>query len=517
MRKLFGFHGGIHPPAHKTESTVRPIVRAPLPKKLVLPLKQHTGDHALAMVKIGDTVLKGQMIAAPASGISAAVHAPTSGRVIAIDSRPVPSADGHQDICVSIEVDGKDQAVTFTAFDFAQKTHAEALDYLRVMGVVGLGGAVFPSAAKLVAGHATPIHTLVINGSECEPYISCDSMLMRERADDVVRGVALLQQLCEARDAIIAIEDNKPEAIATMQAAVKRHGGGIEIATLPTVYPSGGAKQLIKLLTDIEVPGDRHAPEYGVQCFNTGTAYSIFRAIDLGEPVMTRIITVTGNVRTPQNYEACLGMSLRDLLALAVEEKDTDGHIVGGPLMGYRIDHTDLPLVKAANCVIATSKRLFPQAEPALPCIRCGQCVEACPAELLPHDMYWYAKAKNLDRAADYSVRDCIECGACNYVCPSRIPLVQYFKQAKSALHKQSKAHAFAEASRERYEHREERLARLESERAARVASHINSSTPLDAGNAVHDDQALKDAAVQAALARARARRERHARNEPPS
>ncbi|MDQ3260035.1 MAG: electron transport complex subunit RsxC [Pseudomonadota bacterium] len=516
MRKLFDFHGGIHPPAHKTESTVRPIVRAPLPKRLVLPLKQHAGDSAIPTVQVGDAVLKGQIIASPASTMSAAVHAPTSGRVIAIDRQLVPSADGHHDLCISIDVDGEDRSVAFAPFPMAHKTRAEVLGYLRAMGVVGLGGAVFPSAAKIAADHGMPIHTLIINGSECEPYISCDSMLMRERADDVARGVALLQQLCDARDAIIAIEDNKPEAIATMQGAAKRHGGGIEIVSLPTVYPSGGAKQLIKLLTDIEVPGGRHAPEYGVQCFNSGTAYSIFRAIDLGEPVMTRIITVAGNVRTPQNYEACLGTSLGELLALAVEESDTDGHIVGGPLMGYRIGRTDLPLVKAANCVIATSKRLFPPAQPALPCIRCGQCVEACPAELLPHDMYWFAKAKNFDRAADYSVRDCIECGACNYVCPSRIPLVQYFKQAKSELNKQAKAEAFADASRERFEHREQRLARLESERAAPVGSQLNGSTPTLASNAIQDDQALKDAAVHAALVRARARRERHALDDTP-
>ena len=517
MRKLFGFHGGIHPPAHKTESTVRPIIHAPLPKRLVLPLKQHAGDSAIAMVRVGDTVLKGQMIASPASRMSAAVHAPTSGRVVSIDRHAVPSADGHHDICISIEVDGEDKSVLFTPFPFEQKTRTEVLDYLRLMGVVGLGGAVFPSAAKLAADHGSTIHTLIINGSECEPYISCDSMLMRERADDVVRGVALLQKLCDARDVIIAIEDNKPEAIATMQAATKRHGGGIEIVSLPTVYPSGGAKQLIKLLTDIEVPGGRHAPEYGVQCFNSGTAYSLFRAIDLGEPVMTRIITVTGNVRTPKNYEACLGTSLGELLALAVEENDTDGHIVGGPLMGYRIGSTDVPLVKAANCVIATSPRLFPQAQPALPCIRCGQCVEACPAELLPHDMYWFAKAKNFERAADYSVRDCIECGACNYVCPSRIPLVQYFKQAKSELSKQAKTQAFADVSRQRYEHREARLTRLETERAARVAAHTNGTSLNETSDAGQTDEALKDAAVQAALARARARREHYPRDDTSS
>ena len=517
MRKLFDFHGGIHPPAHKTESTVRPIVHAPLPKRLRLPLKQHAGEAAIPVVQVGDSILKGQMIARAPSAMSAAVHAPTSGIVVAIDRHAVPSAVPHDDLCISIEVDGLDKSVGFTPFPFTEKTRGEVLEYLATMGVVGLGGAVFPSAAKLAADHGTAIHTLIINGSECEPYISCDSMLMRERADDVLRGVELLQKICGARDAMIAIEDNKPEAIAAMQAAGQRHRGGIEIVSLPTVYPSGGAKQLIKLLTDIEVPGGRHAPEYGVQCFNSGTAYSIFRAIDLGEPVMTRIITVTGNVRTAQNYEACLGTPLRELLALAVEESDTDGHIVGGPLMGYRIDNTDLPLVKAANCVIATSPRLFPQAEPALPCIRCGQCVEACPAELLPHDMYWYAKAKNFERADDYSVRDCIECGACNYVCPSRIPLAQYFRLAKTELSRQEKAQSFADDSRERYDHRQARLARLATDRAVNVAERTNGTTQNGMGDAAQSDQSVKDAAVQAALARARARRESQSSNDTSS
>lgn len=507
MRKLFGFHGGIHPPAHKTESTVRPIMHAPLPTRLILPLKQHAGEAAIPTVQIGDHVLKGQTIGTPASKMSAAIHAPTSGTVIAIDRHSVPSADGHSDFCITIEADGKDQAINFTPFPFAEKTRAEVLDHLQAMGVVGLGGAVFPSAAKLSADHGQAIHTLVINGSECEPYISCDSMLMRERPDDVVLGVALLQQLCDARDVIIAIEDNKPEAIAAMQTAVKRHGGGFQIVTLPTMYPSGGAKQLIKLLTDIEVPGGEHAPEYGVQCFNSGTAYSIFRAITLGEPVMTRIITVTGNVRTPQNYEACLGMSFRELLNLAVEESDTDGHIVGGPLMGYRIDSPDMPLVKAANCIIATSKKLFPPAQPALPCIRCGQCVEACPADLLPHDMYWHAKAKNLGRAADYSVRDCIECGACNYVCPSRIPLSQYFKQAKVELAGRAKENAFADSSRQRFEQREQRLARYESDRAVNVSAHTQGASIGATPDTSENETALKNAAVQAAFTRARARR----------
>ena len=506
MRKLFNFHGGIHPPAHKTESTIRPIVTAALPAQLVLPLKQHAGDAAIPVVIVGDLVLKGQIIGQAASALSAAVHAPTSGKVTAIAQQSVPSADGHQDLCITLSVDGEDRSVDFTPFPFAQKTRAEVLDYLRNMGVVGLGGAVFPSAAKLAADSDAPVQTLIINGSECEPYISCDSMLMRERAADVVRGVALLRALCRARDVIIAIEDNKPEAIAAMQAAVDKDANGMRIVALTTIYPSGGAKQLIKILTDIEIPAGHHAPAYGVQCFNSGTAYSIFRAIDLGEPVMTRIVTITGNVDTPQNYEARLGTSLQELLALAGQGADTDGHIVGGPLMGYRIPSPDLPLVKAVNCVIATSPKLFPAPKPALPCIRCGQCVEACPAELQPHDMYWFAKTKNFEKAKDYAVTDCIECGACNYVCPSRIPLAQYFKYAKQELRLIDLAQHNAEISQQRFERREERLARLEGERSARVAALTHGETNGSAQPTA--DNAVKEAAVQAALARARARRD---------
>ncbi len=506
MRRLFKFHGGIHPPAHKTESTERPIVTAPLPAQLVLPLKQHAGDAAIPRVAVGDRVLKGQIIGHAASALSAAVHAPTSGRVTAVDRQPVPSADGHQALCITISVDGEDRSIDFTPFPVTQKTRIEVLEYLCNMGVVGLGGAVFPSAAKLAADGDAPVQTLIINGSECEPYISCDSMLMRERADDVVRGVALLRSLCQAREVIIAIEDNKPEAIATMQSAVNKDASGMRIVALTTIYPSGGAKQLIKILTDIEIPAGHHAPAYGVQCFNTGTAYSIFRAIDLGEPVMTRIVTITGNVNKPQNYEACLGISLQELLARAGQAADTDGYIVGGPLMGYRISSPDLPLVKAANCVIATSAKLFPATKPALPCIRCGQCVEVCPAELQPHDMYWFAKTNNFEKARDYAVTDCIECGACNYVCPSRIPLAQYFRHAKKELHQIDHAQRNADISRQRFERREERLARLEGERSAQVVTLTHGDADGNARSAT--DKAVKEAVVQAALARARARRD---------
>ena len=505
MRKLFKFHGGIHPPAHKTESTEHAITLAPLPAHLVLPLKQHAGDAAIPLVALGDRVLKGQAVARAASPFSAAVHAPTSGQVTAIAPRPTPNPDGHDDVCITIAVDGEDRSVSFTPFPLVQKSRSETLDYLRDMGIVGLGGAVFPSAAKLAADGDAAVNTLIINGSECEPYISCDSMLMRERANDVVRGVAILRTLCQAREVIIAIEDNKPEALAAMRAAVDQDGSGIQIVSLTTIYPSGGAKQLIKILTNIEIPAGHHAPEYGVQCFNTGTAYSIFRAIDLGEPVMTRIVTITGNVNTPQNFEARLGTSLKTLIDLTGNKSDTDGHIVGGPLMGYRITTPDLPLVKAVNCVIATSPKLFPAAKPALPCIRCGQCVEACPAELQPHDMFWFAKTQNFEAARDYAVKDCIECGACNYVCPSRIPLVQYFKRAKHELHRIDHGQRQADVSRQRVERREDRLTRLANERNQRVVALTQGETNSSAEEPQMD---VKTAAVQAALARARQRRD---------
>ncbi|MDH2917031.1 MAG: electron transport complex subunit RsxC, partial [Gallionella sp.] len=317
MRTLFSFHGGVHPPTHKTESTGTPIAQTPLPSQLLIPLSQHVGNRAVPIVQVGERVLKGQKIGRPEGKLSSAVHASTSGTVTAIDMQLVAHHSGLPDLCVTLIPDGKDEWIQHNGVDIAHTSHSDLRHLLRKAGVVGLGGAVFPSDLKTDAHHHK-IKTLVINGAECEPYITCDDMLMRERAADVVRGAEVLRELLQAEEVLIGIEDNKPEAVAAMQLAVEQgKHNKMEVLSVPTMYPSGGAKQLIRILTGIEVAAGVRSTEMGVQCFNVATAYSVWRALAHGEPLISRIVTITGNVEHAQNFEVLIGTPLNELVALA--------------------------------------------------------------------------------------------------------------------------------------------------------------------------------------------------------
>ena len=487
MKKLFRFHGGIHPVQHKEQSTRRPIVLAPLPKRLVVPLQQHAGPAATAIVKPGDKVLKGQTIGQAQVHASVAVHAPSSGEVLAVDMQTLPHPSGLAGLCVTMAPDGAERAVEYAPSDYRNLGPTRLREELRKAGVTGLGGAAFPSHIKLDSGRHK-VHTLVINGAECEPYITCDDLLMRERAGQIVRGIEILQFMLGADRVLVALEDNKPEALAAMQGAVSNSGLHIDIVKIPTIYPSGGAKQLIKILTGIEVPDGKRVFEYGVQCFNTGTAYSIHRALNLGEPVMSRVVTIAGNVEQAQNFEALIGTPVAELTSLAQDRADSDGYIMGGPLMGFPLPSRHVPIVKATICILATSSKLFPPRSPEMPCIRCGQCADACPADLQPHELYWFAKSRNFDKARAYALFDCIECGACSYVCPSHIPLVQYYRFAKSEITAQDRERAAADSARERHNLRQLRLQREQAEPPA-----------VDANEATNAKQALIKAAIEKA------------------
>ncbi|MFA6971530.1 MAG: electron transport complex subunit RsxC, partial [Gallionella sp.] len=472
MRTLYQFHGGIHPPTNKTQSNQTPIKQAALPSKLTIPLHQHVGNSARPVVEAGQRVLKGQIIGAPEGHLSSAVHAPTSGTIAAIDMQLVAHPSGIPDLCISMIPDGRDEWVALESCnDWRQLSHTELRHRLRQAGVVGLGGAVFPSDMKLYA-HKHKIKTLVLNGAECEPYITCDDLLMRERATEILLGVEMMRELLYAEEVLIGIEDNKPEAIAAMRAAVEagKHER-MEVIAVPTVYPGGGAKQLIRVLTGIEVAAGVRSTNLGVQCFNVGTAYSAWRAIRHGEPLISRIVTVTGNVSRPQNFEALIGTPMEELVAQADQLPGTTGYIMGGPMMGVLMPSLQVGLIKATNCIIAASSKLFPPALTALPCIRCTRCADVCPAELQPQELYWFSKAKNLDKAEDYHLFDCIECGACSYVCPSNIPLVQYYRFAKSEIWAQEASKKAADAARERHEFRESRLEREKREKAEKLAA----------------------------------------------
>ena len=476
MRSLFKFHGGVHPPEHKAESTCTPIAQAGIPSRLVIPLHQHAGNSAKPVVQAGARVLKGQVIGKPDGRFSCTVHASTSGTVGAIDMQLVAHPSGLPDLCITIVPDGKDEWIAHRGADYTQASHSELRHILRHAGIVGLGGAVFPSDLKAYS-HKHRITTLVINGAECEPYITCDDMLMRERAAEIVQGAEMLRFMLEAEEVLIGIEDNKPEAIAAMRQAVlegkHEHMGVIAV---PTLYPSGGAKQLIRVLTGIEVAAGVRSTEKEVQCFNVATALGIYRTIQFGEPLLSRIVTVTGNVANAQNFEVLIGTPVDELVALSGLLPDTSRYIMGGPMMGVPLHSAHVPVVKATNCIIAASDKLFPPAPPAMPCIRCIRCADVCPADLQPQDLYWFAKAREFGKAQEYSLFDCIECGACSYVCPSHIPLVQYYRFAKSEIWARERDKKAADDARERFEYRQYRIEREKQERAGKLAARTNAA-----------------------------------------
>ena len=471
-KEIFPFHGGVHPPENKAQSTQLPISQLALPAKLVLPLRQHVGNIPKVKVEIGERVLKGQLIAEAEGMVSAAIHAPTSGTVIAIEDAIIPHPSGLPDRCIIIAPDGKDEWVARAPQDWKAADRKSLVASLRLSGIVGLGGATFPTHIKLRADGKTGVHTLVINAAECEPYITCDDMLMRERSEEIVQGIAIAQYLLGAETVLIGIEDNKPEATQAMQAAVAGTTNikNMQVKTVPTLYPSGDARRLVHLLLGTEIPHDKRSTEVGLQVFNVATVLALHRYFNHGEPSIGRIVSMTGNVQTPQNFEVLFGTPLLHLVAAAGGAKPETTHfIMGGPMMGFDLPNSDVPITKAANCIIAASPQLFAPPPPAMPCIRCARCADVCPVNLQPQELYWFAKADNFEKARDYKLFDCIECGACSYVCPSDIPLVQYYRYAKSEIIATDKAKEAADLARERNDFR---LVRIEREKLERAQKH---------------------------------------------
>ena len=497
------FPGGIHPPEKKTLSNSTPIRPGPLPKTLVLPLSMHIGAPAKPLVEIGDWVLRGQKIAEAAGPVSVPLHAPTSGIVTAIGPRPVQHPSGLDATCIVIDTDGKDESVApVPVHDWRERAPEELVPLIRDAGVAGMGGAGFPTAIKVNIQHKHRVEQLVINAVECEPYITADDRLMRERAEGVIRGVQILEHLVKPGKTLIGIEDNKPEAIAAMRAAAK--GTGIRIISVPTKYPSGGEKQLIMLLTGKEVPSGGLPAEIGVVVHNTGTAYAIHRAIEHGEPLLSRITTVTGEaVREPGNYEVLLGTPVIDLLEHAGVDQQRLGRLVmGGPMMGFTLHTPMVPVVKVTNCLIAATAEEMPPPPPEQPCIRCGACADVCPASLLPQQLYWYSKSGDLEQAQNYNVMDCIECGACAWVCPSNIPLVQYYRHTKGEIRTQIAEQQKADHARQRFEARTQRIEQEKAEREARKQARLdaNRNKPVPSAGSVPaaDLEALKKASLAA-------------------
>ena len=427
--------GGILLAANKTHSTAQPIRRGFVPTKLVLALSQHRGSAAEPVVSIGARVLKGQLVATAKGAPSAAVHAGTSGVVRAIEERPVLGGHGVQaSLCIVIESDGRDEPVHTVDVTWPSDRAAQ-LDALRAGGIVGLGGAVYPTADKLAT--PVPCKTLIINGAECEPYISCDDLLMRAHAEEIVSGARLLTDILNAPRCIIAIERDKPQAMEAIEAAARADDDPrLKLAEVPTIYPAGGEKQLVELLTGEEVPSGRYPSEFGYVCQNVGTAFAVERLRAAHEPLTARVVTVTGGgVKSPQNVETPIGTPIAELIALCGGYNEGVVRLIaGGSMMGYALPDDDAPITKATNCIIAATADEVRTDTYEWPCIRCGDCAMVCPSRLLPQDLLVAAATNDFASLNTLGLQDCIECGCCDVICPAQIMLTERFRIAKRAL-----------------------------------------------------------------------------------
>lgn len=511
-QRVWPLTGGVHPEENKHQSTGVPISPAPIPEVLVLPLSQHAGSPADPVVNVGDKVLKGQIIAKATGFVSVPVHAPTSGTITAIEKHAIPHPSGMADTCIILNSDGEDRWGELTPVeDYSSIEPSELVEHIRQAGISGMGGAGFPTAVKLAP--RSPVHTLILNGTECEPYITADDMLMRERAEKVLSGAEILMHLLKTERCLIGIEDNKPEAIQAVRKALaesnKQHT--IKVVVFPTKYPSGGEKQLIQILTGQEVPSGKLPADLGIVVQNVGTAAAVHDAVLEGKPLISRVTTMTGEaLSNPGNLEVLLGTSARDLLqAAGVNERQLSTLVMGGPMMGFTLDNLDVPVIKTSNCLIAGTQAEFPPAAPSQACIRCGMCAEACPSSLLPQQLYWHAKAENHEQLKHHNLFDCIECGACSFVCPSSIPLVQYYRASKGEIRSLEAKHAKAERSKVRYESRQARLEQEAAEKEAKRKANAERAAKLKAAKEQSSESAAPEASdpVKAAIARAKAKK----------
>ena len=473
MNKTWVTPGGVHPPENKHQSVTQSIGQLPMPETLVIPLSQHIGAAAIPCVEIGQSVLKGQIIAKPAGMVSIPMHAPTSGTVSAIEHRPIAHSSGMLAPCIEITTDGTDTWIEHEGIsDYEHVSPRKLLEMVGNAGISGMGGAGFPSAVKLNPGRQRPIDTLIVNATECEPYITADDSAIRERAAEIVEGIKILSAILDhPHHIMIGIEDNKPEAIEALAPHVE--GTGISVVVFPTKYPSGGEKQLIYILTGKELPSGKLPADLGMVCINIGTTYAIKRAIIDGEPLVSRVTTVTGDaVGIQRNYDTLIGTPVSHMLAHNEYNEQAGGRVVmGGPMMGFTLPSAEVPIIKTTNCILAPSYQEIPDDEPAQPCIRCGMCAEACPASLLPQQLFWYAQAEDHERLEAHNLFDCIECGACSYVCPSNIPLVQYYRAAKGEIRHARDEKVKSDHARERFEFHKERIEQAEREKEEKRAA----------------------------------------------
>jgi electron transport complex protein RnfC len=461
-------HGGLRLRGHKSVSTAQSIQTVPIPAQLVLPITQHVGDPAQPIVGIGERVLKGQLIAEIEGSLGAPVHASSSGRIVAIEPWPVSRRNGDTAPCIIIECDGEDKAISAaeSTVPYEQLTPEVLLHKILQGGIVGLGGAVFPTAQKLMQARTCDLDFLILNGVECEPYISCDDMLMREHALEILGGAQILMHALQLSQCYVAVESDKPDAIHRLaEVMTELDDNRLILKQVPTIYPSGGEDQLVQLVTNREVPSAGLPSDVGCLVQNVGTASAIYDWIVSGEPLISRVTTITGDgIVAPVNVAARIGTTIADIVEFAGGYTDrAEQLIIGGPMTGRSVTNDRVPLVKATNSILVLSEAQQPGTE--LPCIRCGDCAAVCPVQLLPQQLFWYACADDEKNLRSHGLIDCIECGCCDLVCPSQIPLTADFRQAKGRIREMADEKSRAERARQRFEARNERLDHDQEER----------------------------------------------------
>ncbi|MFC0179315.1 electron transport complex subunit RsxC [Thorsellia kenyensis] len=502
-KPITDFFGGIYPKENKSPANLHDINFLPIFPEYRVAIKQHIGTETDLIVHAGDKVLKGQPLTRGV-GNQVPVHAPTSGTVQGFVTQPNASYFQEQVLTVQIQSDGLDAPYALAPFDYLKAKSSDIINEIHQCGIVGLGGAGFPTAVKV--NHTTDdvsIDTIILNAAECEPYISADDRLMREHAKELIQGLDIIRKILHPKRILIGIEDNKPEAISALHAALETTSIDLirlatKIIVVPTKYPSGGAKQLVTLLTGKEIPSGQHATALGILMLNVGTVYAVQQAIVMRIPLIERVVTFAGQLyQMPGNYWVRVGTPIKALMEyfnVSLDELDKQPLLMGGPMMGYAID-LDSSVVKTTNCLLARSLNEKPKSAPEQPCIRCGECVNVCPSRLLPQQLFWYSQGKEYEKATQHNLFDCIECGACEFVCPSHIPLVHYYKVAKQEIKTEKEEALMAQKAKERYE---AKLKRIEAEKIAREERHKNINVNLND----------KDkSAVEAAIARVKAKK----------
>ena len=471
-KRIYHFHGGLRLRHNKKISCRDPVERPPLPEVLVVPLLQHAGDIADPLVHAGEKVLKGQPIGQCQP--CAAIHSPVSGIVEAIEDRSMSHPSGQKGPCVVIRPDGREQWVELNPLsDWLDASPDSLIAQIQSCGLAGLGGAVFPTHAKMRDGRDRKTHTLILNGVECEPYISCDEMLMREQPDKIILGARVLRRVLGAQHVIIAIEDQMGSVQKSLTSCAEfTDSENISVVKVPKIYPEGGERQLVQVLTGLEVPVGGRPSDLGLMCQNVATAAAVAEAVTEGKPLIERYITVTGNgISHPRNLLALFGTPVSHLVdCCGGYTVDVARLVVGGPMMGFPLESDNSPVVKASNCVLALTGQDVAAPQPEMPCIRCGECARVCPAMLLPQQLHLQIRNELWKPLQDYGLSACIECGCCDFVCPSHIPLVEWFRYGKGEIRKQALESEAAELARKRFEEREARLLRIKQERAQKMA-----------------------------------------------